>query len=204
MERASEVFYDLVLNHQPELLSPQIDQYFEATKQEKLPVQLEKNNELSLGNLSEILVGLSEQALSFRRDAVDRDYPNEFYEKLLMPEEFRPTESTNMSEAEKHELKEKHNMVLMERSYLNSWTNFISKAQQLINSHFPEMIKQAQSAEELLRGLRALVDCRLEALPMRNQICDKLHGAFRQADKVDTNALIDGIYGLGGVWKQPG
>ena len=118
-----------------------------------------------------------------------------------MPEEFRSSESTNMSEAEKRMKQEKHNMVLMERAYLNAWTNFLQQSQKIINSHFPDMIKQASTAEELLSGLRALVDCRLEAPTMRKQITDKLHKAFRQADRVSVSALIDGIYGLGGVWK---
>jgi hypothetical protein len=44
---------------------------------------------MSIGPLSDILVGLAEQSLSFRRDAKDKDYPNKFYEELLMPEERR-------------------------------------------------------------------------------------------------------------------
>lgn len=45
---------------------------------------------MDLSSLSGTLVGLSQQCLSFRRDARDRDYPNKFYEDFLMPEERRP------------------------------------------------------------------------------------------------------------------
>jgi hypothetical protein len=49
---------------------------------------------MSLGNVSDILVGLAEQSLSFRRDAKDKDYPNKQYEDLLMPEERRQDNKT--------------------------------------------------------------------------------------------------------------
>jgi hypothetical protein len=35
MERASNVFYDLVLNHNPELLSPQYNAFYEAVKSDE-------------------------------------------------------------------------------------------------------------------------------------------------------------------------
>ena len=92
----------------------------------------ESNHDLTLGSLSDILVGLSQQALSFRRDACDRDYPHEFYEKLLMPEEQRPTASHNMPQSERHQSQEKQNIVLMERSYLNPWTTFTIQSRAII------------------------------------------------------------------------
>jgi len=79
---------------------------------------------MSLGNLSDILVGLAEQSLSFRRDAKDKDYPNKFYEDLLMPEE-RRAENPGAGQVEQHLLnKYKAETVLMERSYLNAWRTF--------------------------------------------------------------------------------
>lgn len=38
--------------------------------------------------MSSILVGVAEQALSFRRDVLGHDYPTEFYENLLMPPKY--------------------------------------------------------------------------------------------------------------------
>ena len=49
----------------------------------------DEHNQLNLKSLSNVLIGLADQALSFRRDVRDHDYPNKFYEELLMPEERR-------------------------------------------------------------------------------------------------------------------
>jgi|688.fasta_scaffold58716_6 hypothetical protein len=38
--------------------------------------------------MSSTIIGVAEQALSFRRDAVGYDYPTKFYEELLMPPEW--------------------------------------------------------------------------------------------------------------------
>lgn len=45
----------------------------------------ESHNLIDLSTLSRTLVGLSNQALSFRRDTVRKEYLNKFYEELLMP-----------------------------------------------------------------------------------------------------------------------
>ena len=42
---------------------------------------------MTLQALSSTLIGLEKQAMSFRRDIIDCDYPSEFYEKLMHPEE---------------------------------------------------------------------------------------------------------------------
>jgi hypothetical protein len=41
--------------------------------------------------MSSTIVGVAQQALSFRRDAVGYDYPTKFYEELLMPPEWLST-----------------------------------------------------------------------------------------------------------------
>lgn len=72
------------------MLSPQYDQFYDAaTAGDAKPkdVSTERHNDMRLYFISDILVGLAEQSLSARRDALDKDYPNEFYEQLLMPEE---------------------------------------------------------------------------------------------------------------------
>ena len=45
MERASEVFHDMVLNHSPELLSPQIDAINQAVKVKKSKKKVTVENE---------------------------------------------------------------------------------------------------------------------------------------------------------------
>lgn len=105
MQRASQVFYEMALSYSTELLSPQYNSFYEAavespsstlgktyTTSQGQTTQSNSNedhNSMSIGPLSDILVGLAEQSLSFRRDAKDKDYPNKFYEELLMPEERR-------------------------------------------------------------------------------------------------------------------
>jgi hypothetical protein len=72
-----------------------------------------------------VLVGLAEQALSQRRDVVDCDYPNKFYEKLLMPDESyyqNDNQSRGLGEVERKKGKQQY--VLMEGSYLKAWRVF--------------------------------------------------------------------------------
>ena len=43
------------------------------------------HDKISLGSLSQALIGLSQQALSYRREAHDQDYLHKFYEERFMP-----------------------------------------------------------------------------------------------------------------------
>ena len=139
MKKASKVFYDLMINENPELVSPQHTAFYDAiankgTQEGKEAVTLkETHNDFKLSSLSNVLVGLSEQALSQRRDVSDRDYPNKFYEQLLMPDE-RYYEVDNMS---KHmgpiaRAKAKTQYILMEPSYLKAWREFKAESAKLI------------------------------------------------------------------------
>ena len=93
MDAAVEVFYDLVLNYHPDALSPQYNTFYEAAvsnsgaKKSKKAPQGDRHAQMTLQALSSTLIGLEKQALSFRRDIIDHDYPSEFYEKLMHPEE---------------------------------------------------------------------------------------------------------------------
>lgn len=54
----------------------------------------------------------------------DKDYPNKFYEELLMPEEQR-IGNVGVSDYERlHQQKYLAETVLMERTYLNAWQEF--------------------------------------------------------------------------------
>lgn len=94
MQRASDVFYDYVVNYAPELISPQYNSFFEAAskalpkkKEVNAVVERENQNVINLSSLSQTLIGMSEQALSYRRDVNQKDYLNKFYEEYLMPHE---------------------------------------------------------------------------------------------------------------------
>jgi hypothetical protein len=102
MQRAADVFYDYVVNYAPELLSPQHNTFYETAVNTDSTIKTrtfgasnvdhltETQNLLTLKTLSQTLIGLSEQALSFRRDVHRRDYLNKFYEDYLMPLEKKP------------------------------------------------------------------------------------------------------------------
>jgi hypothetical protein len=76
----------------------------------------ENQNLINLKYLSQSLIGLSEQALSYRRDVHNKDYLNKVQEDYLMP-------------LEKHQFgntargldKLKVETVMMERGYLRAW-----------------------------------------------------------------------------------
>lgn len=91
MNRAADVFYDYVLNYAPELISPQYSSFYEAAVNANKKGSVEQNylqenqNIINLKTLSQSLVGLSQQALSYRRDVQGKDYLNKFYEDYLMP-----------------------------------------------------------------------------------------------------------------------
>ncbi len=69
------------------------------------------NEQISLESLSKALVGLSEQSMSYRREAHDRDYLQAFYEEHAR--EGRPSDA---------------NTVRMEREYLRAYAVFDQEA----------------------------------------------------------------------------
>ena len=181
MQRATDVFYDHVLNLRQDLLSPQYEQFYDAsissshetTEQAKAPkrvsTEVENHNKISLYTLSSTLVGVQQQVLSYRRDAVDMDYPTEFYEKYLDPDAFMADMVVVQDANEKSELlKKRPKHVLMERSYLNGWRTFMQhtedilpKIQRLVEDDFNDMNGQ-------MAGLRALSACKFEAKELRD------------------------------------
>jgi hypothetical protein len=132
MQRAADVFYDYVVNYAPELLSPQHNTFYETAVNTDSTIKTrtfgasnvdhltETQNLLTLKTLSQTLIGLSEQALSFRRDVHRRDYLNKFYEDYLMPLEKKPYnhQFRGVDKAVTYE------NVMMERGYLRAWQQF--------------------------------------------------------------------------------
>ena len=70
------------------MISPQYDQFYEAAKESvdssKLKTEAlkldEQHDRISLSSLSQALIGLSQQALSYRREANEKDYLHKYYE----------------------------------------------------------------------------------------------------------------------------
>lgn len=88
MDRAAKIFYEYCQSYAPELISPQYDQFYEAAKESvdssKLKTEAlkldEQHDRISLSSLSQALIGLSQQALSYRREANEKDYLHKYYE----------------------------------------------------------------------------------------------------------------------------
>lgn len=209
MQRASDVFYDYVVNYAPELLSPQYASFFEAanqvkegqkvqqeTIQEASENYLEENqNVINLRTLSQTLTGLSEQALSYRRDVNKQDYLNKFYEQYLMPLEDKAAlfnhEPRNLERATKAET------ILMERAYLKAWQQFKAGTASIISRFRDLVVADKDSLEGQLAALQALGACRLDEADTRNQIIDNASRLLAKATaNVNNSAVVDGLIGL--------
>ena len=128
------------------------------------------------------MVGLEQQALSFRRDIADRDYPTEFYEQLVMPEEkWLDRRHNTLDEEERadgHRMLSTH--VKMERTYLNAWQTFMDRTENV-----PAVIEKMLSEDrvtcnDLLSALRALNVCRFQAKELRDKIGQKFTQVSQQ------------------------
>jgi len=135
MDAACEVFYDMVLNFYPNTLSPQYDMFYNASvrSEQKSAKKKDLYTDLNMHTLSSTLVGLEQQALSYRRDIVDRDYPTEFYEQLNLPEEkwLQRTEHAMSEEQKKIGQRMLSTHVKMERTYLNAWQTFMERTEKV-------------------------------------------------------------------------
>lgn len=145
MERASEIFYDYVQNYAPELMSPQYQGFFDASEESKtnrgLNEEVSINDTqdfISLESMSEVLIGLSDQALSFRREANDKDYMHKFYEDLALKGEIRDKDH----EAFKYSHLWESTTVRMARDYLKAWDIF-EKENESLNPRFLALIEQS-------------------------------------------------------------
>ena len=136
MTRAANVFYDSVLNYQPELLSPAHNAFYNAAmssveankaKTEDDPDQYlkEHKNQIDLASLGKTLVGLKNQALLYSRDVVRKDYLHKFYEDHLMIDE-----KLNLIPILNE--KDKHEYVYMERAYLKAWKVYKEESAKLL------------------------------------------------------------------------
>lgn len=189
MQRAADVFYDYVVNYAPELLSPQHNVFYETAVNVAGNIKtktfgasninyLEENqNVINLKTLSQTLVGLSEQALSFRRDVVRKDYLNKFYEDYLMPLE-KQVHANQFKDFEKI----KYENVLMERGYLRAWQQFKQYTEQ-IAPRLAQLVKEDKDhIEGQLASLSALSACRLDQPTLRSEIVNNALRLLNQTE----------------------
>ena len=75
----------------------------------------EPHDKISLASLSQSLIGLSHQALSFRKEVHGQDFLHDFYQEHLKLDIAAPDNIAHMFQ---------NPLVEMERSYLRSWDIF--------------------------------------------------------------------------------
>ena len=129
MQRAARIFYNYVSNCVPEFMSPQYTEFIKAAhesvdarKQPRQEISLdEEHDKISLSSLSQTLVGLHSQCLSYRRESNDRDYLHEFYEELAMEQENAMEKIESLAYA--RGIKEAEH-VKMAREYLKAYKIF--------------------------------------------------------------------------------
>mgnify|MGYP000930017135 CR=1 FL=1 len=130
---------------------------------------------MNLHTLSSTLIGLEEQAMSYRRDIEDRDYPTDFYEKLVNPEE--AWLDRHQHALERPELraaqKQLSTHVKMERTYLNAWQTFAKRTENVPETISRLLKNKCTTLEDLFTALRALNACRFQAPELRDKIGKK-------------------------------
>lgn len=146
MDRASRIFYDYVQNYAPELISPQYEDFIksaessiDARTQSKKKLNLEElHDKISLGSLSQSLIGLSQQALSYRKEANGHDYLHNYYEKHATTYEMTDPKHPDYDVMHHFE----PNTVRMERDYLKAWDIFDREVEK-IQPRLEKLIKQS-------------------------------------------------------------
>ena len=182
------------------MISPQQRAFIDAAsvskklrqpKKEKLNLK-EDHDKISLSSLSQTLVGLQRQALSYRREARDRDYLNEAYKNMVAKGEF-----LELHEAQDLSLtsKDDYEFVRMERDYLKAWTTFQDGVQKLEKRILKLVGESMENAEDLLFGYRGLCAAKLEAPELREKMNESLLSLLdEQEPRIE--ALIDGLRGI--------
>ena len=146
---------------------------------------------INLKTLSQTLVGLSEQALSFRRDVQRKDYLNKFYEDLLMPLEKKLYNNSWRSLD-----KINYETVLMERGYLKAWTQFKDHADR-IAPRLSQLVKEDRDhLEGQLSAFLALSSCRLDDPSLRADLVTNSLRLLNTTEHIDPSVLVSGLKGL--------
>jgi len=145
-----------------------------------------------LKTLSQTLVGLSEQSLSFRRDVHKRDYLHSFYEDYLLPLEKRifSNEPRDMDRFVKSEI------VMMERAYLRPWKVFKTESARILPRMADLVKEESDKVEGQLEALRALAAIRVEAKDMRREIIGNSIRVLGKGKEVEGRAALAGLKGL--------
>lgn len=163
MRRASHIFYEYCQNFAPELMSEQYFDFFKASRDSQLArtkvtsnLDLnEKHDLISVGSLSQSLIGLSQQALSFRKDAQDKDFLHKFYEDHVTRDNIKDEDHELYNQAPNFE---SYN-VKMKQEYLRGFYIFEKEAEKILPRLIKLINKSPNDTEGLLHALAALSAC---------------------------------------------
>mmetsp|Transcript_31265 Transcript_31265/g.47846 ORF Transcript_31265/g.47846 Transcript_31265/m.47846 type:complete len:364 (+) Transcript_31265:1222-2313(+) len=204
MDRASQVFYDYIQNYAPELISPSHVPFVDAAEtaaqlraNEKQKFDLsEDHDKISMSSLSQTLVGLEKQALSYRRDANDKDYLHEFYKEHCASQDFQSFE-----EAHDGHTSNMNDMpyVRMAREYLKAWKTYEDGVKKLEPRILKLVSESLSNPEDILFGFRGLSAAKLEAPEQRGQMNSSYLKMAKKGSigKPRDQAIIDGLFGIG-------
>ena len=200
MDRASRIFYEYVQNYAPELISPQYEDFYQSAQQSiaartesKPSLALdEMHDKISLGSLSQSLIGLSQQALSYRKEAHGHDYLHDYYEKHATNGDIKDPDDPMFKIA--HLLES--NSVRMQRDYLKAWDIFDREVEQM----WPRLEKMIEDNKDDLEGqlhaLQAMSSCKIEDPEVREQIYNNIEAKLSKSNKARVQAYIDGFTGI--------
>lgn len=154
----------------------------DARQNKKPTINLdEEHDKISLSSLSQTLVGLQAQCLSFRREPNDKDYLHKFYEDLALEKEnfinsFENTKKGKVFEESQH--------VGMAREYLKAYKIFERETEKLF-PYLKQLIeKSSKDVEGLLYSLHALSVCKYEAPELRDFISKSFLAKVKSGDKI--------------------
>lgn len=141
--------------------------------------------------LSQSLVGLAEQALSYRRDVQGKDYLNKFYEDYLMPEEKEIFDNGIISFKDRMRTP----VVMMERGYLKAWQLFKEHSLRILPRLTQLVREDKDQLDGQLHALSALNAMRVEEPALRSEILTNI-SRLASTQKVSASTLAAGLRGL--------
>jgi hypothetical protein len=117
------------------------------------------------------LIGLSQQALSYRKEANGHDYLHDYYEKHATYGEFTDPDHS----LHKHMHNFEPNVVRMGREYLKAWDIFDRE----VDAIWPRMEKLINESQDDLEGqlhaLQAMSSIKVEKSAIRNRIYENIN-----------------------------
>lgn len=127
--------------------------------------------------LASILTGVEQQALSFKRDAEEKDYPTDHYRDHVLEEEVLMRNKNASDNLRDYIRKYGKKTIQMDRSYLKGWTTFLEKTENMDEKirklfYHQRDVEKNLTVLDCFAGLRALSAARYSAKDLRNEMME--------------------------------